>query len=935
MPSLPNGELRIPTRSENVSDCQEDEEGVTDVEEVADPCLSPKSKLLSVPVLAEDGVTDSEEIVASGEDEVDEFENEDARECPDIFSDLKNEVVNQTDGFKENRTSAVSDEEIASNVYLRHSRNLKKTEETSQDDANEASNQIPTDFEDMSDTDEDAHGIPEEIETKLPNVYCEHVENVVNSEVIKPIDLTCRKSKRNRKYLKIIKSKSDARDNLENLTDTEDLEDHKSVLIPSTKVVPHSKIRKRKAKNTKSKLVSLKKVKSLSFTNDDDTDSECLIDEQSDSEYENSSVNPNFDTDDEVYNADSCDDISEFQSPPVVKETPSVIPMPHNEVIDSTETDNKVTSDAEQCNTDEEDFSINKNEDNCPLPELKYEKFNSSEEVQPSSREESEDEAQTDDDELDVEANEKSELMRELCTWKEAVETDILEKMDFSSGTESKIGKWKDAIVNVMKTTQTIKSIKSLLPSNLSFDGIGDDDDGSFYTDEEDIDGDGNKVDKEDESKTSLNLSGTGSENVTDSEDDNASYEFTSREESSKLSELRFLECGDKQLSIIVTQDHLNDPSIPEIADNIPGVAFLDDDDEGNQTDVENIDEPERISICVNPASPLTDSEEFLDERSDICRPETPIPAEIEFSVLSSPKRERIYIREDKYGVPQVEIEKMDDDFLSVEQSIERPRTATEDVEITLEEALRIFGVKDCEKETCNLGIDCSEVNERIRHKINKISGQSNISRVEDATDEEEVILRKKRHRRTRSRPGDDDNTDTEILSGTDECSSSQKSKNITPVISTDEDTGDEDLEVSALEDIVDEPCYPFDTPEIVRKVAVKRTEIYREGPDHTTGNVIIEPAQIRNETFDVPSVTTDTDEMEGSATDDCEQQATEGCNGFLREAEDTRVVQSHDLLAGKVNDDDPDVKTNLLYASSRPDANTDIESIEDVDRCE
>lgn len=133
------------------------------------------------------------------------------------------------------------------------------------------------------------------------------------------------------------------------------------------------------------------------------------------------------------------------------------------------------------------------------------------------------------------------------------------------------------------------------------------------------------------------------------------------------------------------------------------------------------------------------------------------------------------------------------------------------------------------------------------------------------------------------------------------------------------------------MEDIIEETNYPLDTPEIIRKVAVKRTEIYREGPNRTTGNVIIEPAQVPSIPPEFLSTVTDTEDMEGSAAEDFVDEAAAPSSEVLLQGDQTKVTQSEEFDRGKEMDE-MHTKESLLYPLNRPDAHTDIESLEDVE---
>lgn len=906
-------------------------ENLTDIEELDQPSER-KTIGLSVSVKTEGPFTDTEILNASDEDPVDDYV-----QGEEFVPELKNEVVSQTEGYKGSNPSVVclqADNETDT-VYNRHQRNLAATESlliASEDHASE--NQLTTGSEDMDDSDDERSAEEYGEVTNIPEVYLEHGDRV-SSAAVKNVAVPSRKTGKRSACSKSKSGKLNVhRDVDDGVTEEEELQnkvDSKCVSLPPTRRIPTLKSRRKKIKKPSPPLSTKKQKLHAGDSSDYETDSESIGNEKSDDEgFIMDEPAEALMTDTENY-VDSGDEL-DMKGTPDIKEVPFTIPEPHYEVTKVNERPD-VDVEVRQEDTDEEGFEIGEKEDKNPLPAVDYHKF-AVRKDDTADLEDAVSDVCTDNDDLDFDDDEKRDILCELSTWRRAEESNILEKFDCGSGTESTIGKWKNAVCNVMKTSSTIKSLKMCLPSNLSFGEFDDVD--SAETDEEHLNEnnencpaiEGSIVKKprgDDESSV------TSSESVAASESDIPS---TGNADDSQLAELRFLETEKGSMNIIISPDRLNDDGQAEIHDNVPGVMFLED-DEDNATD-EEIVKPsdDRLSIQIHPSSPLTDMEDFLDERGDLCRPETPIPHDIEYSVLSSPKRERIHIKEDKYGVPQVRIEKMRDDFLSISQDEDRPSTATEDVEITLEEALRIFGLQETEKDLQHdLGTENSEITAKLRHKITRhLSEPNNPASAGGTTDEEEVVFRKKRGRKGKKSPKqlkNDDGTDEEVLSGRDSGTANwSHSGKALPVISTDEDTDSEHFEVSAMEDIIDEPLYPMETPEIIRRAAVKRTEIYREGPNRTTGNVIIEPAQIRSIPSEPIAPTTDTEEMDASAAEDM----YESCpvSGVVLQGEATKVTLSEEVARSPFSALDPSIRENLLYSNVQ--TNTDVESLDGVE---
>ncbi|KAF2357519.1 hypothetical protein FHG87_011724 [Trinorchestia longiramus] len=912
-----------------------------EIEDHTDEELLPTSDAKSSHLCSEkaEGLTDTEIVNASGEDEEEDEKLDDAIDALEFVPDLKNEIVNLTEGFKgtEPQLSA-SDVDDNSSMHGRHKRNVAATEKLMATEDQNIDGQVPTDSENMDDSDDektasDEHGC----DTGVPDIYLEH-GNHVSSAAVKHVSLPTRKSQHFSSSSKLKKGKlSPPHEQDEGVTEEEELANKVNPTLPANKrVLPTKTRRKKPAKKTVS-YKSTKKVKcSKGDLSDYETDSESLADDKSDDEgfvVGDSTLGYLTDTEDCVASGDELD----IRAQPILKDVPFKFPEPHCEVVKVDERPD-IETEVRQEDTDEEGFEIGEREDNAPLVKALCAHSAVVKDVDYTTEaEETASDVATDDDDLDFEDDEKRDILFELNTWRRAEDSNVLEKMDCGSGTESSIGKWKSAVSNVIKTSSTIRSLKMCLPSNFSFDELEESDDAA-NTDEENLNEKGEviscqpepsqKPTDEDASSVTSNESLQASDNEIL---DEREY-YGQKENDSGLAELRFIETDKGSLNIVIGPDRLNDPNAPEILDSVPGVMFLEDDDD-NATD-EEIVKPADAGPLINvyPSTPLTDVEDFDDERGDISRPGTPIPHEIEYSVLSSPKRERIHIKEDKYGVPQVKIETMNDELLTATQDIERPNTATEDIEITLDEALRIFGIHDNEKEACQDLADNSEITSRLRHKIMRHLSEPGSQPTEGGTtDEEEVILRKKRGKkgkRASKQNREQHGTDEELLSERDsEGARCDQADKTLPVISTDEDTDSENFEVSAMEDILDEePKYPMETPEIIRRAAVKRTEIYKEGPNHTTGNVIVEPAQARSAPLEFLAPLTDTEDLEASAAEDMYEQGAEG--EMSLEGERTKITQSEEVVA--VAQDHPAIKENLLYTNVC--TNTDVESLDGVE---
>lgn len=687
------------------------------------------------------------------------------------------------------------------------------------------------------------------------------------------------------------------------ITDIEELE-----LCTSSRRGPHEKIRRKRTKDAHGKNTKIVKTTGDSRTIDV-AYSEYLLEENSDTEVIEYDYRPElFDTDFEEYFESSDEDLNPT---PVEKKIPFEIPAPNNDItrmFESAEIEDPVEED-----TDEENFHLKEEEDEAPLPKRSFTAPTVSHEL--SKVQELENDFYTDDDDIDFEKEEMNEIVEELNSWRQAKETNLLEKMDCSSEIDGKNIKWKGIVADVMTARSTIKSLKMCIPSNLSFDEL-DNEDNSEATEEENCSVRGELVEDDEIINKSYIASDTNDEDFDDSENDmfedkicNSSEELPFK--TSQLSELRFVETDHGPVSIIVTPGIINDPATPKVVDNIPGVAFIENKDEN--TDVEDLMSDDDDLITKNQSStPSTDIEDFDIYCNEICSPRTPEIRDIENSLISSPKREMIVIKENKYGVSQITIEKLEDDVSLVDQ-IDRPSTATQDIDVTFDEALKIFEIQESPYVFENFENENSEISAIMRHKITKHLSLTAVQR-----DEEELVLLKKpsrKRRRSRKPRNDESTTDEELLSDEENLKSKAHFGTI-PVISTDEDTNSEDIE---------ENKFPLDTLEI----GVKRTNIHVEGRNKTTSNVLTGQAHLQAIVPEVLSSVTDTEDMERSTAEEFNDETT--CNDVIH-GENTSITQSEKFYSIRRElDDEMAVKESLKYPLARSDAHTGIESLDGI----
>jgi len=823
----------------------------------------------------------------------------------DIVLETKNEIVNSTEGYKASEADGEVDPE---SVYGRHLKNIKRN---SQDilDAPEVA-QVPTDCESMDDGNDEMSPVESGGEDGLPESYLEQGGDVIDKEEIKPLEATLKSSKTSK-----VKRKTKTNDKEQISNEEEDVTDidENDTNSDEDQTVNHPKIRRRRSK--KSMKLS-KKNKKLRHGDGGHTDSQSISGgDMSDDECEGPKEVLYTDHED----CDHSGDEDDLLPKPVDKDTPFEMPLPHFEITQDgglMEPEDPI----EQVDTDEDDFNIGEEEDQAVLPKRELPDAAASN-LNDSEAEDENEQPDTDENDSNIAEEELKELIDEFSTWERSKDTDILEKMECSTATESSIGKWKDAVANIMRSNIAIKQLKSFLPTNMVVDGSADEDYDDAPTDEEDYDEEKkikekeeNIIAKEDDEENEK----TDDEDMVATDDETMMNECDSRRNKNKeMPELSFVE-NDKGVDAIMTSGDQK-----KIIDSVTGVQFINDEDE-EDTDEEDLkSQEESVAIRIEASTPFTDTESF-DGDFRISRPSTPIPHDIQYSVLSSPKREKIFITEDKYGIPQVRIEKIIDDENDADEDTEKELTDTEDMEITLDEALKYFEPHETEENddtSCHQYCESTQTSSKQRSKVSKDMGPSDIK-----TDTEELAVPKRRTRKTKKSNKnhllEEGLTDEEVLSGG--CMKDQITLNY-PTYSTDNDTNSEDFEVSNMEDIMDDCKSSLETPELVRKLAVKRTETYKEGTHHTTCDVTTEPAEVpKPNAADDPTMITDTEDMEGSMPEEVDGAAKEEVE---MHGDSTRVDQTEGVGQDKTEECS---KESLLCPNLN--AATDVESVDSIE---
>lgn len=942
--------LSIPGGPSPTGDMNGDiQEAVTDIEDLhseGDVSPIPKRKTL-IPAPKQDAgaLTDTEDMDISGEEEdiIPERKNLPTLQAMGLLPDPVKEVINLTEGYaREPSPLYGSDSEVETeDVQGRHRKNIAVTDKQSQiapsaDDIVEGL----TDVEDMVASGDEE--IPDEVEDSLPDYYMAQGEDVSNKENYKPQlptpkilitkkddssdDETPKESKSKARHLRI-------EVNQEATTDVEDLDvsDKDVSKKPSTKSEVAVKEKVRRKKQVRKKVSSQKSSgKALTAPKEDSsgqTDVEILTgDEEKQEDTVDLTVpEEGFEelTDTEDVEASDTETVEDLVSKPVEKEMTFEIPEPHRERIKISDVEEQAKEES-GAETDEEGFELNEKEDERPLIPRKRVTHEPLDDDEQSALEveEADEVVPTDTEDFDIEEKEEKEMIDDMMD-RVPEETEIytLTEMEANIGKITKKEMIKDVNAELKQKIKDAERCGITIQTALEEECL---------TDVEDLDAPQEaKVKKT--KKTEKDDYETGEESVTESDIEEEIVKPSKSKRRGKrlpiapqLSEVRFVETESGPLSIVITPDSKLDEATVE---NVKGIVFIESENDEAFTDVEDISDGEgdktRMTTTDKP-EPVTDTEDLDFDPCEVDRPRSPLPPHLKYDVLQSPKRELVYIKEDKYGVPQVTVRKLKKDELFVSDIEESGATDTEDIEVSEEEALRLAGAttdstSDFElSDSGNIIVSSKTVGKPL-----KVEGE------EDAnTDVEELILSKKPQRKAKVRSklipaahGEDSHTDTEFLSDNDD-----KGKLSASIASPNSHTDVEDFEHSDNE-IEDPDRYDTSTPDIIRDAAIKKMIIAKEGPDGTTytEDAAVVSSSLLGVEVD-PEGTTDVEDFEVSGAEDELHSEHPAVN--LPEYEASSVDISERSSVPSTRNEEKHVKDNLLLPEDNFNNITDVESL-------
>lgn len=960
----PTGEYaEIPTDEENVDSDN-------------DQSKSTKNKGLSVPKNDDDGgVTDSEDVHVSGDE--DEFFQEKVKNRPTL-QDLgileenpSTQTINLTEGYtyKEGNPSA-SEEENDEQVHSRHKKNIKTMQKCQemlgvQNEEDEGT----TDLEDMEGSGDEiaykfkgddtlpAHYMAKDdgtIESKekmtqvmpvpkaIPRVMVKHTPASSDDDEEQP-----KQHRRRTRGKQLAVASGDESGH----TDVEDLHMGGAPEIKvtgggepqgNTKAVSTSRIKKRKHKKS-----DKKKSSNSSSLVTPSGDEEGVTDVE---DLSGSCTESDSDLDSDIYglvppdqHADGMTDTEDVDAsddeglvaPPVKKEEPFIIPEVHQTIEHIKDIQDKPKEEKGK-DTDDEDFELDDKEDNKPLPARKATEVREVKKILLEPDDECDD-ALTDMEDMDMDEKAENELLEDYISRvpKETAILPCLKELEESVGNIIK----SEKIVDISKLENRDQDDALTLQEALA----------EALTDVEDLDDDFEKPkvqQKKKKNKKPRKNDGTDEESMNESDFEEEPHSAPSKKKKgrerrlplvSQLSEVRFVETKTGPLSIIVTPDIREKNPDKVIQDQVSGVLFLKE-EEGAFTDFEELSGDEDKStkskkskkgmkVPQDDQDALTDTENFEGEIEDLERPSTPLPTEREYSVLQSPKRELIRIKEDQHGVPQVSIEKLPDHMLAVSDNEDMGLTDTEDMDVTQTEAEQYMGMDIKRAEFDVQFPDCgttAEYKTKVLKKKQAKSGLHVESDHDGHTDVEEIAVPKKGRKKNKSRGkflaagGDTDgHTDVENLSDIDGI------KIDISCVSDNEHTDLDELEASETDDIHPsrEDCA---TPDVIRRAAIKKVMVIKEGPHGITKTEHSEIAP--NCGLGVPEDEiqgiTDTSDMEASGDEEEEIQRPEV--DLPEYSSDITIAEkSSDAEKGESKN-----KGNLLPPEDNTDAHTDVEDI-------
>jgi len=958
----PTGEYaEIPTDEENVDSDN-------------DQSKSTKNKGLSVPKNDDDGgLTDSEDVHVSGDE--DEFFQEKVKNRPTL-QDLGileenpgTQTINLTEGYARQEGHASASEDDDEHVHSRHKKNMKTMQKCQemlgvQNDDDEGT----TDLEDMEGSGDEiaykfkgddslpAHYMAKDdgtIESKekmtqimpvpksIPKVMVKHTPASSDDDEDQP--------KQQHKRRPRSKQLAVASGDESGHTDVEDLHMGGAPEIKITggneiqgNAKPSSTCRIKKRKHKKSDKKKASKPSSLVTPSGDD---EGVTDVE---ELSGSGTESDSDLDSDVYglippdrhvdgmtdteDVDASDDEG-LIAPPVKKEEPFVIPEVHQTIETIKDIQDK-PKDEKGRDTDDEDFELDDKEDNKPLAARKATEVRDVKKIflEPDDDCEA---ALTDMEDMDMDEKTENELLEDYIS-RVPKETDILPCLKELEG----------SVGNVSKSERIIDLSN---PEN-------NDSDGHFtlqealletLTDVEDLDEDFEKPkvqQKKKKTKKQRKNDGTDEESMNESDFEEEPHAAPSKKKRgrerrlplvSQLSVVRFVETQTGPLSIIVTPDVQEKNPNSIIKDQVSGVLFVKEEEDGALTDFEELSGDEDKSTKTKKSmkvphdddDALTDTENFEGEIEDLERPSTPLPTEKEYSVLRSPKRELIRIKEDKHGVPQVTIEKIPDHMLDVSDNDDMGLTDTEDMDVTQADAEQFMGMHTKRAEFDYQFPDCgttAEYKTKVLKKKQAKSGLHVDSESEQGhTDVEEIAVPKKGRKKNKCRnkllPGGEDtdgHTDVEYLSD-------REGINIEiSAITDNEHTDLDELDASDTDDIHPsrEDCA---TPDLIRKAAIKKVLLIKEGPHGITKTEHSEIAP--NCGLGVPD-----DEIQG-ITDTSDMEASGDEEEEIQHPEVDLPEYSSDITISEksqVSEKGCKSKDKLQAPEDNTDGHTDVESI-------
>ncbi|KAK4297908.1 hypothetical protein Pmani_029705 [Petrolisthes manimaculis] len=915
------------------------QDATTDVEDLyseGDQSPMIKRKPLLVPPEQSGGLTDTEDMDLSGDEEdiIQEKKNLPSIEELGLLPEPVREMVNLTEGFARGASpllpSGESDdnEEKGYDVIGRHKKSLQKLEQHRQlvlptEDVPETL----TDTEDMmASGDEEETG---DVEDSLPDHYLDQSKDVANKSkmrsapktpkirLIKDDESTDDEQTSQSKYKSGLAV--EAKD-IDKTTDVEDMvlsdrsEGKQEVQIAKSETkVKRKKVIKRKTMPKKP--VATAPSKSLSApntgNNEDVTDVEILTGDEEqlqDDDYELSGPDEDLGplTDSEDVAASDVEEADDLVGQPINKVEPAILPQPLRERI-------KI-SEVEEENLKKDSDDEDKRPKLCRKHTIVHEPIDTDEEQDALDvGEGDEGGALTDAEDMDMDEQEEKEMVDEMINRiPEETEIYTIKELDESIGSISKTEKI------IFTDAELVKKIKEAEASGLTIqEALAASED---ITDVEDLDEVGSH-----KSKSSKTGRAKKAKETVDSDDDSDTDPRKKSKEPRKksgrrgarklplvpqLSEVRSIPTKAGPLSIIITEEDAENPTIEILNDEgVNVIAEVDEKDE-DKTDVEEMsgEEAEIEEMCP----------------ADIDRPRSPLPPHLKYSVLESPKRELVHIKEDKYGVPQVTIRKLKKDELGVSDIEDGGVTDTEDIDVSEEEALRLAGVT--EDSTAEYELPDSGPVE-VSSKVSQVTPSEEVD--DDTPDEEEILLIKKSGRKAKGDSRltvmlqeEDSHTDVEILSD-QEGKIRLNVRGPTPGAHTDV----EDLEGSDNE-IDDVPRDDAPTPDIIRDAAIMKTIVYKEGPQGTTYTEEARVAPKKTGLLNVEAETggtTDVEDLEASGAEDDEPEYPPV---ELPNEEYCSVDISERTSAPAGKNESKQVKDNLLLAEDNLNSTTDVESL-------